>query len=396
MSLDKQNLFLISMITIATVPLGGMGIDISVPSLPNMTEYFQTHKSLIQMSVGMYILGMGIMQMVVGPISDSKGRRKLILMALTTYCITSSFIALSHKVVDLLLLRFIEGLAFGGTQVCLRAVAVDLFTGDKLYKVVNYMSTAWAISSIISPIIGAYLQTLFGWQASFYFLAIYSGLMVALIFIFVPETIKERNPFNLEHIIFNYKTILSNKNFLAGLICASSVYSLIIVFAVASPFLIQTVLKYSVTQFGSIALLTGIAFFCGTIMNRLLINISSSTKMNYSLFIMFIDILIMLLVSPFTNNIIFITVTNFILFYLIGILFPNSFSNNMKLFPKTPGIAGGIMGSSLLIFGTVFGSGLGTLLQGKTQMPIAFGYLCLFIMCVSSSLMYKTPRQSSH
>ncbi len=166
-----------------------------------------------------------------------------------------------HNINQLLFLRFIQGTSIALTIVPIRAVLLDLFTGRELYKMMNYMSITWSIGPIIAPAIGGYLQYYLGWKANFYFLASYSIILLMLILKFMPETAAHYHSFRLKPILENYRTILSCLKFDYGLLSNGILYSLIILFSVVGPFLIQVELKYSSIHFGYISLLLGTAWF---------------------------------------------------------------------------------------------------------------------------------------
>jgi predicted MFS family arabinose efflux permease len=150
----------------------------------------------------------------------------------------------------------------------IRAIIPDLFSGKKMQQMMTYMTTAWSIGPIIAPVIGGYLQHYFDWQANFYFLLIYSLLMFGLVVFFLPETSVHRHDFKLRVIFRNYKEILSSPEYLRNVFSNGLLYSIILLFAVISPFLIQNVLHFSTVQYGHITLFIGLAWFLGSIINK--------------------------------------------------------------------------------------------------------------------------------
>lgn len=387
------NKYLFALIALLAIPLSGLSIDVYVPSLPAISQYFKVDKSLVQLSITAYMVGLGLMQLISGGISDSYGRKKPFLIALFLYILATLSITFTENIYQLLVLRFFQGLTMAILMVPIRSVIPDLFEGQALQKMMNYMVMAWSMGPIVAPAIGGYLQHFFGWHANFYFLAFYSCLVFILVAIYLPETSQHRHPFRMVQIIKRYGDMICHLEFLSGLLINCALYSLIILFAVVGPFLIQNVLHYSVIQFGHVALLTGLAWFLGAMTNRLLINMDLHFKTKYCLFIMFIVVLATVFMSIFLTMTLFIIVIPILLLlYLGGILFPNYFARGIHLFPKNSGSANALFGSVLFLIAGLI-SGVGSLLKSNNQLPLALAYLVLISFCLMVYFIgRKTPK----
>jgi len=377
-----SNRYWLAVISLAIIPLSGMSVDIYVPSLPAVTHYFNVDKSLSQLTVAAYMFGLGIMQLFAGAISDSFGRKKPFLIAMALFVMITIAIPFSQNIYQLLFLRFMQGIVLAVTVVSLRSVIPDLFQGRELSIMMNYMVMAWSIGPIIAPVIGGYLQQYIGWQASFYFLAGYSLLGFFMVLIYLPETSIHRHPFHPKKILKRYSEILLNRKFLDGLLIDGLLYSLILLFAVVGPFLIQTALHYSAAQFGHIALLVGLAWFLGAMTNRVLVNVDLVIKSRLSLWGMLFMILVMIAFSIFMPlNIYFLLPPLLMMIGLGGILFPNYAARAMTLFPKTTGSANALFGGFLFMISGV-ASALGTFLKSTHALPLAVAYLCIITICL--------------
>lgn len=219
------------------VPLTGASIDIYVPSLPAIQQAFSVPASSVQLSLTTYLIGFGCFQLIVGSLSDFIGRRWLFMLGLFMYVLTSFLIIWSHNITTLLGLRFLQGVSVAAIAVTGIAMIPDLFTGKLYTRYMNYSNLAWALSPVLAPYIGGYLQDWFGWQASFYFLTGYGLLGFILACFFIWETHTERCPFQLRTIINNYITLLKDKRFLVCLFFLSLIYGSIVIFNVVGPFL---------------------------------------------------------------------------------------------------------------------------------------------------------------
>lgn len=392
-SLSKsQNKIWYALITLFIIPLSGVSIDIYVPSLPAVSHYFNVDKSLSQLSITAYMFAMGIMQLFAGSISDSFGRKKPFLIAMTVFILATLCIPFAYDINQLLFLRAIQGILVAVIMVSIRAVIPDLFEERELTIMTTYMVMAWSIGPIVAPAIGGYLQHFFGWQANFYFLAGYSFLGFILVLFYLPETSIHRHPFHLGLILKRYKKILSHKEFLSGIAIDGLLYSLILLFAVIGPFLIQTRLNYSAVQFGHTALLVGLAWFIGAMTSRLLVNIELEIKAKIVFLCMLFIAMIMIALALFLSmNIYSIVIPVLLTVWLGGILFPNYAARAIFLFPETTGSANALFGAFVfMISGT--GSALGSFLKSSDQLPLAIAYFSIVILCLGISYFLRIQR----
>ena len=184
-------------LVVLMTPLSGAGIDIYVPSLPSMTEYFNTTPALIQLTITMYLLGYGSAQLAMGAASEVLGRRPVVVAGSLIYTATALGVALSPTVSVLLAFRFLQGVALSATGTLNRSILTDTFSGAELAKASNAMTLAWALGPIVAPVLGAWLHERFGWQSCFWFLTAYGLVLFVLLLTSLPETIAHRRPLDV-------------------------------------------------------------------------------------------------------------------------------------------------------------------------------------------------------
>jgi Bcr/CflA subfamily drug resistance transporter len=377
-------------IALLVLPISGLAIDIYVPSLPSISAHFGVNKALAQLTVTSYLLGMGLMQPFAGGISDSFGRKKPFIISMVIFILATLCIPFSQNIYQLLGFRAIQGVAVGAMIVPMRSVITDLFEGQELQKMFTYMVMAWSLGPIIAPAIGGGLQHYFGWKANFYFLSLYALIGFALALQYLPETSVHRHPFHPALIFRRNLEILCHLDFFSGLLINGLLYSMVILFAVVGPFLIQNVLLYSALEFGQFALLIGLAWFLGALTNRYFIHIDLERKSRICLLSMLAVALLMACCAIFLPmNIYLILLPLFLLTWLGGILFPNYFARGVSLFPKTTGSANALYGAFIFLIAGL-SSGLGTYLKSSTQLPLALAYLAMILVCLGIVALRKT------
>lgn len=361
----------------------GTGIDLYVPSLPAIAHYFNVSNHLVQLTIGLYLLGYAFGQASLGILSDSVGRKKILITSGILFTVISFLAAWSPNVFILIACRMLQGFTIAGAAVVCRAIATDCFSDLALTKAMTHISTSWALGPIIGPAIGGYLQHYFNWQADFYFFGIF-GLFT---FVFAAMTLSETHhrlvPFQGAIIYKFVKEVITNPIFLSYSILASLIYAILVVFNVIAPFLIQVNLNYSVVAYGHIALMLGFGYFLGSLSNQYIINYLTSEKIIlYSILAALLMCLIMIFMGIFIQpNLFILVIPAFLLFFFCGIGYPNLMTKTASLFPSMGGTAGAIYGS--FVAGSTFIMTIvATLLKTNTQTPMAILYLLMVLTCL--------------
>ena len=388
---QKRNIYFLVFI----VPfLMGLGVDLYVPSLPVITSFFHTKASLVQLTVSLYLLGYGLGQVVLGVLSDSFGRRKVLLISAVFFTLVSFACILSPNVFVLETLRFLQGICIAGLAVVARAILVDVFSGSELSKATNYFTLSWSLGPIIAPFIGGNLENYFGWQANFILFALYGLFIFIYAFVKLPETNSQLSILSFSQTYNNLREILTAPVFMLITTISALGYAIIVLFNVVGPFFIEIVLKYSVTQYGNIALVLGFAYFLGATSNRFVISyFNNKTLLLFGLISSLTGSILMLLLS-FTlgMNLFVVLIPIFLIFFFIGFIVPNALAETMAMFSSIAGTASAVFGTitGIIVFlVTMFGSRLKT----TSQIPLAFTYLCLLVISI---MLFYISRKLEH
>ena len=167
--------------------LSALGMNIFLPSLPGMTEYFHTDYRLMQLSVALYLGVNAVVQLVVGPIADNMGRRPVILWGLVLFLLATLGCIFSPSAEIFLLFRMCQAVVVVG-MVLGRAAVRDIFPGDKAASMIGYVTMGMAIVPMLGPVAGGFLDQLFGWTANFWLLIGLGAATLALTFFDFGET----------------------------------------------------------------------------------------------------------------------------------------------------------------------------------------------------------------
>lgn len=154
--------------------MSALAMNIFLPSLPKMTEYFDTEYRLMQLSVAIYLAVNAVLQLFVGPLSDMMGRRPVILWGLGLFLVATVGCLLAPNVGLFLFFRMAQA-SVVVAMVLSRAVVRDMVPQDQAASMIGYVTMFMAIVPMLGPAIGGVLDELFGWQANFWMLLLLGG-----------------------------------------------------------------------------------------------------------------------------------------------------------------------------------------------------------------------------
>ncbi|WP_116186392.1 multidrug effflux MFS transporter [Pectobacterium aquaticum] len=176
------------LILLTLVLLGPLGIDIYLPLIPAIAVALNSPESLIQSTVALFILIMGLGQLLAGPLVDKYGRRPMALAGVIIYLIGAVMAALATSATLFILSRLFQGLAVCCTAVAIFSSVRDKLNGDDAARTYGFLNGTLNIVPALAPLFGGLLAEALGWRAPFWFLAGYSILVLALVIRFLPET----------------------------------------------------------------------------------------------------------------------------------------------------------------------------------------------------------------
>jgi DHA1 family bicyclomycin/chloramphenicol resistance-like MFS transporter len=237
-----------------------------------MAGEMQVTSTQVQLTLSIFLISYGVSQLFIGSVLDSFGRYKISLYALLIFAVASIVIALTHNIYLIYLMRAIHGVTVGAIIVAKRAYFVDLFSGDKLKHYLSLFSIIWSTGPIIAPFIGGYLQTAFGWESNFYFLAGFAVVFAILEFTFSGETLQHFTAFELKKITGIYLEMIKTASFTLGIIMLGLAYCMVMVYNMTGPFIIEHELNYTPIVAGYSSLFLGFAWMVGGFIGKATIN----------------------------------------------------------------------------------------------------------------------------
>ena len=164
--------------------------DMYTPAFPRVTADLATSASLVGVTLTTFFLGMGLGQLLGGPLSDQRGRRMPIILGGLICTIGAVGCAVAPSVGMLVVFRVVNGFGGGVAAVVARAVVVDVARGDLLAKVMSILMALGGLAPMVAPVVGGAVLTAGGtWRTVFWVLVGFGVLMVLTAIVFVPESL---------------------------------------------------------------------------------------------------------------------------------------------------------------------------------------------------------------
>ncbi|MEG3615223.1 multidrug effflux MFS transporter [Isoptericola haloaureus] len=170
--------------------LGPLSVDLYTPSLPAMQTELGGSEALTQASITTFLLGIGVGQLLWGPLSDRVGRRPVILLGVGAWAVACMLVAVAVSVEMLVTVRLVAGLCAAAGIAVARAVVRDVSTGPaETASRIGVLSMVTALAPVLAPVVGAGIAAVAGWRADFVVMAAAGGLIVLAYAWLVPETL---------------------------------------------------------------------------------------------------------------------------------------------------------------------------------------------------------------
>ena len=176
---------LITLVLIAGV--SAMSMNIFLPSMSSMATFFGVEYSLIQWAVSGYLALTGLLNIIIGPLSDRFGRRRVLLSSLLIFILASLGCVFSQTVETFLVFRMIQAVVASG-MVLSRAILRDMVEPDQAASMIGYVTMGMALVPMLAPMLGGVLEEQFGWQASFAVMSVCGMLVLLLVYLDLGET----------------------------------------------------------------------------------------------------------------------------------------------------------------------------------------------------------------
>lgn len=374
--------------------LGALSMNIFLPSLPAMTDYFGTDYRLMQLSVSLYLLVNAALQIIIGPISDRFGRRPVILGGTALFILATIGCLLASSIEVFLLFRMMQAVIVTGL-VLGRAVVRDMHDEAEAASKIGYVTMGMAVVPMVGPGIGGALEQSLGWQANFWLLLALGLAILALVWADLGETAKASTS-SLREQIAQYPELLTSRRFWGYCLTAAFASGAFFSYLGGAPYVGTEVFHLSPAQVGIFFGAPAVGYFFGNgISGRYSTSVGINPMILWGTSVTAVGMalsLVLFLVglqSPFVFFGFMTTVG-----FGNGMVLPNATSGMLSVRPHLAGTASGLGGAIMLFGGAAMSALAGTMLTGGDG-----AYPLIIIMLITSllavgSIVYTIRRQA--
>ena len=231
--------------------LGPFSIDTYIPAFSAIAHSLNATPVQMQQTLSAYLFGFAFMNLFHGALSDSLGRRPVILGGLLLFTLASLGCALSESVGQLVFFRALQGLSTGAGVVVSRAVVRDMFPPSEAQRVMSQITIFFGIAPALAPVIGGLLSEALGWHAVFWFLVAVGVVLTLVNLRFLPETlhVQARQPFQVGNLMRGYGQLLSDPRFLLLALASGVPFNGMFLYVLSAPAFLGGILTLRPTQF---------------------------------------------------------------------------------------------------------------------------------------------------
>jgi DHA1 family bicyclomycin/chloramphenicol resistance-like MFS transporter len=222
--------------------LGPFSIDTYLPSFPDIAASLGASQLQVQQTLSVYLFSFAVMTLWHGAIADRFGRRRVILAALGLFGLASVGCTLAGSIEQLWFWRAMQGITAGAGIVISRAIVRDLYDGADAQRLMSQMTMMFALAPAVAPVIGGWLQTLFGWRVVFAFLVLMTTLLALACWKLLPETLplEKRQSLRPGYLGRSYWRVLTAPAFLLACAALSLNFAGFFIYVLSAPvFLMQ-------------------------------------------------------------------------------------------------------------------------------------------------------------
>jgi DHA1 family bicyclomycin/chloramphenicol resistance-like MFS transporter len=333
-----------------------LSIDMYLPSLPSMTSDLHSTDSTIQLTLSAFIIGLAIGQIVIGPLSDSLGRRKPLLVGLVLYAVGSVLCAVSPSSELLITARFVQAIGAAAGIVIARAAVRDLFSGTAMTKFFSLLMLVNGVAPVLAPVIGAQLLRLTSWRGVFVVLTVVGVLLLATVALALPESLpaEQRTRSRISDTLRTYAGLFADRMFLGYALAAGLSFAAMFAYISGSSFVLQGVYGLNPQWFSVVFGINGLGIVAvGQLNSKLIDHFTERTLLTVGLVATAAGGVGVLLAATLDLGLIALLVPLFVLVGSIGMVSPNSTSLAMAEHAKSAGSASALLGVLQFAFGAI-------------------------------------------
>ncbi len=333
---------------------GPLSIDMYLPALPKLADALRASASQAQLSLTACLLGLALGQILVGPVSDVRGRRGPLLIGLVTYAVTALACVFAPSIAIFIPLRFVQGLAGAAGIVIARAAVRDLYEGPELTRFYALLMLVNGVAPILAPVLGGLILQVASWRGVFVVLTAAGGLMLLAVLFGLPETLPpaRRSGGGIRNTLRTFGSLVKNRSFMGYALSQGFVSAAMFAYIAGSPFVVQDIFGLSPQLFSLFFAINGLGIIvAGQITGRLADRVGERKLLVAGLAMALVGGLCLLTMIVSGGGLVSILLPLFFVVSSVGVVGTSSFSLAMQERASAAGSAAALLGLLSFVLG---------------------------------------------
>ena len=377
------------LLLMAMTAIGPTTLNILVPALPQLSSKLHADVATLQLTVSLFLVGLAIAQLVMGPLSDRFGRRPVLLAGLALTVCASLLALVMSTVESLIVARIMQAVGASTGIVVGRAIIRDLFDKNRAASIIGLVATVMVIAPTLGPLIGGVLDTAFGWEAIFAFTGITSFAVLVWVALTLPETRGLNAPAGeRQGFLRDFRDLSTNRKLWAYVLTAALGSGTFFVFLGGGPHVVVTLMGRSSAEYGVWFAISSLGYMAG---NYTTSRLSTRTGIDPLIWwgigfeAIGVGLATLLAATALSWGPVIVFLPQMIVSFGNGLLLPGAIGGAVSVRPQAAGTAAGIIGCGQMALGAAATQYAGTLLAGATSaVPMALLMAALVVALIVS------------
>jgi len=210
----------LTLLLAALAMIAPVATDTYLPAIPEVARHFHVTDDAVQLTLSIFLFAQSAMTLFYGALTDGFGRRPVIIVALGVFSLASLGAALAPAFSWLLVFRALQGLSAAAGIVVAQAVVRDRFVGAHAHRTISHIMMVFVIAPALAPVIGGYINAIFGWRLIFAMLAVLGVMLFAVCLRGLPESLlpAARTHFSAGSVLRGYAHALNDRSFVFAIV----------------------------------------------------------------------------------------------------------------------------------------------------------------------------------
>lgn len=359
--------------------LSPLAIDMYLPALPQMADFYQSRIDAMEASIAIYLLSFALGQLVFGSLADGLNKNNLLSFGLFGFAIASIVVALSDNVTQLFLGRAAQGF-LGGTSVVVFALIQQNYGQQKSSQIISYIMAVVVVAPMVAPMIGSQILIYLGWQWIFFSLGFFAFITL-FTQLFMNTQIQHNKPnekqnkinkLALNTLFRGYKAVLTNPLTLSYMFAGAAAFAGLFAFVSGSPFVYMGFYQVSPQEYSLLVGINAIAMIATNLMNaRLLGHLDATLKLIWAGIGLGVIGLYLFIISSLHLPLLFLVIGVVLYVALLGFTSANAIAGVLSSSGPFTGLASGLNGVMQFGLGAL-ASAVISLSDSVNSIPMAY------------------------